>query len=142
MGRPIPLSNSKSTCSNDFFDTRSNRSIVILLDFIIFTLFSLVRRCLPLSLEQINRSRPESLNAGLVFDGNRAWTCIPLVNVGGRSAVKHEAKQFWSAIVATRVHHLFAPVNQREVQISNHHALSRAQRLSYQLAVRRDDCRK
>jgi len=52
-----------------------------------------------------------------------------LVDMSDRGPVDHKAEEFGAAIVATRVHHLFSSVDQREVEIGNHYALSRAQGL-------------
>jgi hypothetical protein len=51
-------------------------------------------------------------------------------------AVDQEAEQLGSAVVTARVHQLFALVDQREVEVGDDFAFTRANRLSKQAAVR------
>ena len=47
------------------------------------------------------------------------------VNVRGGGAVDQETEQFRPAVVAARVHHLLALVDQREVEVGDDHAFTR-----------------
>jgi hypothetical protein len=62
-----------------------------------------------------------------------------LVNAECRRAVDQQAQQFRPAVVAARVHQVLAPVDPREVEISDHDAFAGAHRLADERPVGRDD---
>ena len=57
------------------------------------------------------------------------------VNVRGRSPVDQETQQFGPAVVAARVHHLLALVDQREVEVGDDDAFARADRFADQGSI-------
>ncbi len=63
----------------------------------------------------------------------RATPLAAFVNMRGRSAVDQQTQQLRPAVMAARVHHLFAFVDQREVEVGNDHAFTRTNGLAQQL---------
>ena len=55
-----------------------------------------------------------------------------IVQVSSRSSVDQQTEQLRPAVVAARVHQLLALVDQREVEIGDHHSFTRADRLAQQ----------
>ena len=73
------------------------------------------------------------------LDGNRHGLQATLMDMGSRRAIDQQAEQFRAAVVAARIHHSLAPVDQGEIEIGNHHAFTGTQGLAQQFAFRRDD---
>jgi hypothetical protein len=61
------------------------------------------------------------------------------VNVRDWSAVEQETQDFGPAVVAARVHELLALVDEREVEVGDHHAFAGADRFADQRAIGRYD---
>jgi len=59
--------------------------------------------------------------------------------MSGRRAVDEEREQLGPAVVPARVHELFAPVDQCEVEVGDHSSLARADGLAQQSSIGRDD---
>ncbi|MNC80245.1 hypothetical protein D3C75_1329770 [compost metagenome] len=59
-----------------------------------------------------------------------------LMHIGRGRAVDQQAEQFRTTVVPDRIHHAFALVDQRQVEVGNHHAFVGTQRLAEQLALR------
>jgi hypothetical protein len=70
---------------------------------------------------------------------NRRRVRATLMDVGNRCAIDQKAEQFRATVVAARIHFPFTPVDQRKIEIGNHHAFSGAQRLTNQFPLRRDN---
>jgi len=64
---------------------------------------------------------------------------IELAHVRLRSAIDEQGQELGTAIVTYAVHHAFALVDQRQVEIGDHHALAVGQRRGEQRAFRRYD---
>jgi len=61
------------------------------------------------------------------------------VNVRAGGAVDQETQQLRPAVVTARVHQLLALVDQREVEVGDHDAFARANRLAQQGGIGCDD---
>jgi hypothetical protein len=64
---------------------------------------------------------------------------VTFTGMGGRRAIDQQAEQFRPAVVAKRIHHPFALVDQREIEIGDDDAFAGPQRIAHQFALRRDD---
>ena len=60
----------------------------------------------------------------------RYQTVVSLMQVGRRRTIDQEAEQFPATIVAARIHHPLALVDLAEIEIGNHLAFTRTQRLA------------
>ena len=65
-----------------------------------------------------------------VLDIGRCRTVVSLMQVGGRRAIDQEAEQFRATIVAAQIHHPLALIDLAEIEIGNHLAFTRTQRLA------------
>jgi hypothetical protein len=57
----------------------------------------------------------------------------PLVEVSSRCAINNQAEQFRTAVMAARIHQLFAPIDQGEIDVGNYNAFAGTDGLANQL---------
>ena len=62
-----------------------------------------------------------------------------MVQMRGRSSVDHQAEEFRPAVMAARIHHLLALVDQGEVKIGDHYPFTRPDRIAHQGSIGCDD---